>query len=149
MADLEKVIKGLECCIKSISECQCTDGCPYEDNCWGQNSEADDGDPMYLDLMRDALTMLKAQQTGIAELEAAQTARVMTLGEIRKADCVWLEVKHWEENLLDVTIYRGETDRTFNFEYGFCQMTELYGRQWRCWTSKPTDEQRKAVKWDE
>ena len=23
-----------------------------------------------------------------------------------------------------------------------------YNRKWRCWTDKPTDEQRKAVKWD-
>jgi hypothetical protein len=23
-----------------------------------------------------------------------------------------------------------------------------YGKKWRCWTAKPTDEQRKAVKWD-
>lgn len=24
-----------------------------------------------------------------------------------------------------------------------------YGKTWRCWTVRPTDEQRKAVKWDE
>lgn len=24
-----------------------------------------------------------------------------------------------------------------------------YGKTWRCWTAKPTDEQRKAVKWDD
>lgn len=23
-----------------------------------------------------------------------------------------------------------------------------YNREWRCWTARPTDEQRKAVKWD-
>lgn len=26
---------------------------------------------------------------------------------------------------------------------------ESYGERWRCWTAKPTDEQRKAVKWNE
>lgn len=25
---------------------------------------------------------------------------------------------------------------------------ETYNRVWRCWTSRPTDEQREAVKWD-
>lgn len=25
----------------------------------------------------------------------------------------------------------------------------IYGKTWRCWTSRPTDEQRKAVKWDD
>lgn len=24
-----------------------------------------------------------------------------------------------------------------------------YNKKWRCWTSRPTDEQREAVKWDE
>lgn len=24
-----------------------------------------------------------------------------------------------------------------------------YGKKWRCWTARPTDEQREAVKWDE
>lgn len=24
-----------------------------------------------------------------------------------------------------------------------------YGKKWRCWTAKPTDEQRQAVKWDD
>ncbi len=24
-----------------------------------------------------------------------------------------------------------------------------YGKSWRCWSAQPTDEQRKAVKWDE
>ena len=24
-----------------------------------------------------------------------------------------------------------------------------YGQKWRCWTSRPTDDQRKAVKWDD
>lgn len=27
--------------------------------------------------------------------------------------------------------------------------SENYGKTWRCWTAKPTDEQRKAVKWDD
>lgn len=30
--DREKVIKGLECCIKSDKECMCRDNCPYDDD---------------------------------------------------------------------------------------------------------------------
>lgn len=26
---------------------------------------------------------------------------------------------------------------------------ENYGKTWRCWTTRPTDEQRKAAKWDD
>ena len=54
MTDREKVIKGLECCVRTIYDWECADNCPYETQCW-------DG-TMYLDLMRDALALLKAQQ---------------------------------------------------------------------------------------
>lgn len=54
MAEREKVIKGLECCVKTIEDCECADNCPYESQCW-------DG-TMYLDLMRDALELLKAPE---------------------------------------------------------------------------------------
>ena len=67
--DGEKVRDGLECCIPSIQECQCVDGCPYYDSCW---SVDDEYDPMYLELMRDALTLIRQQQERIKELEAAQ-----------------------------------------------------------------------------
>ena len=42
---------------------------------------------------------------------------------------------------LGVAWFKGET-------YTFCKSVDGYGEDWRCWTSRPTDEQRKAVKWD-
>lgn len=27
--------------------------------------------------------------------------------------------------------------------------SNTYGKEWRCWTAQPTDEQRKTAKWDE
>lgn len=30
----------------------------------------------------------------------------------------------------------------------FGHTAQSYGKTWRCWTARPTDEQRKAVKWD-
>ena len=53
MPDREKVIKGLECCVKTIG-CKCADNCPYKSQCW-------DG-TMFLDMLRDALELLKAQE---------------------------------------------------------------------------------------
>ena len=57
MIDREKVIKGLECCIRHGENaevgCGRKDECPYEQNglkCW-------------LDLNRDALAMLKERET--------------------------------------------------------------------------------------
>ena len=32
-------------------------------------------------------------------------------------------------------------------EYRYFVETE-YGKTWRCWSRKPTDEERKAAKWD-
>jgi len=54
MTSREKVIKGLECCVRTIDDCECADNCPYETQCW-------DG-TMYLDLMRDALALLKVEE---------------------------------------------------------------------------------------
>lgn len=51
MADREKVIKGLGCCYQENRGPQC-DHCPYKDEC-----EADAEH-----LMRDALSLLKAQE---------------------------------------------------------------------------------------
>lgn len=41
-----------------------------------------------------------------------------------------------------------------NFDFAVTDMRKRlfdidYGKTWRCWTSRPTYEQRKAVKWDE
>ena len=63
--------------------------------------------------------------------------RVMTLEEARNVEVVWAEDRSTREiypcivknNMNDSKLYK-------------------YGVQWRCWTSRPTDEQRKAVKWD-
>lgn len=58
MPDLEKVIKGLECCYQENRGPQC-DHCPYKDEC-----EADAEH-----LMRDALSLLKAQEQEINRLK--------------------------------------------------------------------------------
>ena len=115
---------------------------------------------MYLALMKDALSTLKMQKARIAELEAALTPRVMTLEEVkgvkRLTICAVEQrskvikntfnaeyggiVTLGNENFLDFGLY-GDTNRYRRTEAG-------YGKTWRCWTSRPTDEQREAVKWE-
>ena len=52
MAELEKVIKGLEICIRVQDNEKCPDECPYrKDICYGT-----------VGLMADALSLLKAQE---------------------------------------------------------------------------------------
>ena len=151
MEQFEKVCKGLEVHIKPNSRCV---GCPYPNNglC---------GDQLY----SDALSMIRQQQERIKELEAAQTARVMTLDEVKHVEVCWVEES--DETYVYPAIYYGQMkpyEKTVfvvdyddlcerDFEECFNEHRQLsndeYGILWRCWTQRPTDEQRKAVKWDD
>ena len=64
MADVEKVIKGLECAIGIRGRKNCDD-CPYDNgfNCLGYNI-----------VMRDTLELLKEQQKEIEKRTAEATA---------------------------------------------------------------------------
>ena len=85
-----------------------------------------------------------------------QEPRVMTLEDVKQAEVgtvVWLE---WRiESKINSGIFfrlinKGIDDSLeFHVLDGFvAARLACYGTEWRCWTSRPTDEQRKAVKWD-
>ena len=85
----------------------------------------------------DALDMLKTQQP-----------RVMTLEEALGGDECWIEGRSgacgYGDALLTgdgerVDFYRPHSIDTLDFYE--------YGLSWRCWTSRPTDEQREATPW--
>lgn len=124
--DGEKVCKGLEVHIKPNSRCV---GCPYPNNglC---------GDQLY----SDVLALIRQQQERIAELEAAQTARLITEKDFEKADC-WGNIPAWYEHNPSIKI------KTID-GWGIIKPENLRDRMTRYWTQRPTDEQRKAVKWD-
>lgn len=52
MADREKVLKGLQCCVHSEGTGECPDECPYYDKCWVDED-------LYVSLHKDALELLK------------------------------------------------------------------------------------------
>ena len=129
----EKVMAGLECLTHVDfavykSECEKRD-CPYKDT------------DCEIAVMEDALALLKAQEP-----------RVMTLEEIRMHEVYWAErenvsrpwpiAMHHIRNVgpLNEPVYQDYMGDDFNIKE--------YGKIWRCWTSYPTDEQRKAVKWE-
>jgi len=144
MVDREKVIKGFECCkvhgavatgelgIYCGDECQTE--CPY--------SEKNDS-PCYCleNLVADAIALLKAQEP-----------RVMTLEEMREGEVYWFDcpgnfvLRPVLCNMYD----RGDSSYLNfvwlygNFSWKICE----YGRTWRCWTSRLTDEQRRGTPWD-
>lgn len=126
MTDREKVIKGLECCAVG-----CRSGCPYAD--------VDDCESL---LCADALALLKAQE-----------ARLMTLEEVTedKPDVVWFDDRHYKLTY-PAFVSNGEvTGWIVSLSNGCLERHDHidgYGKEWRCWTSRPTDEQREAVKWE-
>ena len=96
--------------------------------------------------MRDAIALLKAQEP-----------RVMTLEEL-------IGIYNFRENhswVYDTPPYLYLDNRAWigywvswsnivgcleGQEAGY--KVEKYGERWRCWTSRPTDEQRETVKWE-
>lgn len=140
--DGEKVRKGLEICTESTRYEDCIT-CPYHEDyypnvCRHANK-------------KDALALIRQQHERIAELEGAQTARVMTLEEVVSAECVWIEYAVSGDVVIAFPWDIELTDDTYNFVCNpncIVEFKSLYGKEWRCWTKRPTDEQRKAVRWN-
>lgn len=134
MVDREKVIKALECCAYKQN---CIE-CPYYK---GNSTCMDDKD-------KDALELLKEQE-----------AKILTVNQLEDAldTVVWLETPV-SENLADgyslIMAYSHKYGYMF-FDSPFgdnpsqdrLEYSE-YGKSWRCWNKRPTDEQRQAVKWE-
>lgn len=81
----------------------------------------------------------------------AQPPRVMTLDEVRAAEVVWLEQCGKCVCAIKIRTY---ANGIISFAYAYNNRVDiinikpnLYGEICRCWTSRPTDEQREAVKW--
>ena len=135
MVDREKVINGLEHCIG--------------DNCSGDKwSKCEYSGHGCIDaLLEDAIALYKAQEP-----------RVMTLEEVQAFcvdDVVWLEDKGKTNIIPGIVrnrhLWPHSATMVTNFMRGDgCKVTaddDNYGKRWRCWTSKPSEEQRKAAEW--
>lgn len=91
----------------------------------------------------DALALLREQEPRVMTLEEVETLPYgYVLIETDKQDSLrWLDALLFSKNA--------------NFSFDFITLegrarllgTE-YNREWRCWTARPTNEQREAVKWD-
>lgn len=135
MDDLrEKVIRGMECMVQ-ISGKGCKE-CKYTKECDGSIATMYAGT---VQMTIDALSLLKAQEP-----------RVMTLEEVAK----WIDIPDESKDPIFVEYGRkmkfghsGWRTQFFGFSPKF--HAKIYGVELRCWTSRPTDEQREAVKWDE
>ena len=135
MPEREKVIRALEMCGYKEGMIQC-DECPYDGKqCWTR-------------LKQDAIALLKEQEP-----------RVMTPDEVTNApekSVIWLELKPDDRSRNEIYPFVGSGKGWYSC---YCSANtspmftdedaEQYGVQFRCWTCQPTDEQRKAVKWND
>ncbi len=126
----EKVIKGLECHAKG----ECVE-CPYREGWHTCNMRPEEG------LIADALVLLKAQEP-----------RVMTLEEVRKAEIAWIEQVGTVVPAMKVATSKKEIMLfAYTHDGGVFYVNikpDYYGKVSRCWTSRPTDEQREKEPWN-
>ena len=96
------------------------------------------------DLIENALELLKAQEP-----------RVMTLEEVKRStgEIVWAERWGTSKTIVAQFAPYDTIDDSFYFftignSVSYKAYTEDYYKDWRCWTSRPTDEQREATPWN-
>lgn len=131
MIDREKVLTWLTICGKNRD---CSGCCPYLGELCGE----DEMSRCREDLMADALELLKEQE-----------ARLLTQHEIIGYNgYIWKEYK--EVSTMAVSEIKMGLERIpYDGEYKVKNMNwATYKKLWRCWTAKPTEEQRQAVKWE-
>ena len=138
MIDREKVIKGLEYCQSACvpDDCEC---CPL-----GDCSNAPYTFRITPEVHDAILSLLKAQEPRVMTLEVMPEWDGAFLVESRrKGDMVWAswyaEYELYGETVTRMVDIDGAVDD---------RAKRMYGSEWRAWTSRPTDAQREAVKWD-
>lgn len=143
MADREKVIKGLKMCI-SPDECS-LDDCPYYNRpnnesglCWDR-------------LMSDALKLLKEQEPRVITQEELKQFEgspcwFESSGTYMGKDGFWIIPAMFPTSSIGIIMYYTSVLDKVG-KYGELGLS-AYNKTWRCWTAKPTIEQRAEMKWD-
>lgn len=136
MTKLKKVIKGLECCRAQLSSPLCEE-CPYKDDVQGTCDTLNN-------IFSDALELLKEQEPRVLTHEEADAIAHQT-----EETAIYLERK--SDKSLYAAIAGDTQGRVPNISWLGKERNyqDEYGISWRCWSARPTDEQREAVKWDE
>lgn len=158
MADVEKrrkVIRGLEChATKGFVACQ---DCPYyPDELIYEDDDDMEGTICEEKLAADALALLREQEPRILSLgEAIEGKNGLEIDpyvfvEIKGREDIFIgsvsDISHY--NYPDLSFRVGES---FKINRNFPEKIYLntdYMKTVRCWTHKPSKEQRRAVKWE-
>jgi hypothetical protein len=106
----------------------------------------------------DALSYIRELEAKVAEYE--KPLKPMTLEEACWADHCYIEynIKGSSEPqviLLGMMTANSKNEKhveimEFGEDVDYCVKLncEVYGEEWRCWSRRPTDEERKAAEWD-
>ena len=74
--------------------------------------------------------------------------RVLTLHQLKSwQEALWIETKSYGGNLMSATSIRSIVDNCVRFENGDVRTVGLYGKQWRAWTKRPTQDDLKKEVW--
>ena len=143
MADLQKTIKGLECCSlepERLKDCRYR-GCPYSD--LEGKGEFENFDCVAA-LSRDALSLLKAQEPRIMTVEeAAKNAySYFHTPDSVKPVFVQFRDKTYSDEAMTPPWRGGVNQRALLKE------PDRYGKDFVFWTDRPSPEQMKVVEWD-
>lgn len=143
----EKVIRGLECCSQQRGGPELCEQCPYNNETF----------PCSNTLSHDALDLLREQEPRILSLgEAIEGKNGLEIDPY-----VFVEIKGREDifigSVSDISHYNYpnpsfRVGESFKINRNFSDKIHLntdYMKTVRCWTHKPSKEQREAVKWYE
>ena len=142
MTQMEKVLNGIEEVRNSGIQCPLENVEPHR--CFHFPEE----------LIDDIVSLLKAQEPRVMSMEELQTAEEcmepvfveMLDGKGKPGDTPDLFSWRFVRHITPAT--DGKIYMLMNYGFNSALWAETYNATWRCWTSRPTDEQRKAVKWE-
>lgn len=158
MAEREKVIRGLTACNRRPidgygSDCQ---NCPYYDDESEDEVELPFGICNIQDMFDDALALLREQEPRILSLgEAIEGKNGLEIDpyvfvEIKGREDIFIgsvsDISHY--NYPDLSFRVGESFKINRNFPGKIHLNTDYMKTVRCWTHKPSKEQRGAVKWE-
>ena len=141
----EEIKKGLECCYGHAERRFCEE-CP-----WGAKVEG------YSEVIctdfdsvgEGAIAYIQQLEAKLAEYEKPLVP--LPLDDILKlddtGDAWWVEYKGG--NLTPTILTNDCRQYGEQILHGYVFKLYDYSKTWRCWARKPTDEERKAVKWDD
>lgn len=131
MIDREKVIKGIQIERECVSR-DCDRDC-------GKCDLVQDRDWL-LSMYDDAISLLKEQEP-----------KLLTIEEITGDGECWFEGINGACGYADCYMCTGSKEVEVNrisMKPEYVSWND-FKKKWRCWSYRPTDEQRKAVKWDD